>query len=39
MRDCDKGTPILQDLGLQGWEEPEPAELDLILRVYDAYAG
>ncbi len=39
MRDCDKGTRILQDLELEGWEEPEPAELDLILRVYDAYAG
>ncbi len=39
MPDDDKGARILRDLELQGWEEPEPAELDLILKVYDAYAG
>ena len=39
MRDDSKGQQILRDLELEGWEVPEPAETELLLKVYDAYAA
>ncbi len=33
----EKGGQILQDLELQGWEAPEDAEIEMLLKVYEAY--
>lgn len=34
----EKGQQVLNDLGMSGWCEPEPDELDMLLILYERYA-
>ncbi len=38
MKDDDRGCQLFQDLEIEGWTAPEPAEVEMLLKVYQSYA-
>lgn len=37
MASDEQGSQILDDIEISGWQPPEPAEVDMLLRLYDRY--